>query len=217
MTVMGCNSDMRHPRNPISRILPVGCLSLLAACAWILVQLGTATSSTAQIRDTGSFMPAVWSGSAEANDTATQRSSRRSARRTSTRTAVATASFDDGSRPQRRSQGTAPVRAQRASLTGGSIAWRAGPGCLAGNLRSIIASVASGFGPVTVNSTCRSHSHNRSVGGAPKSYHLTGQAADIRVNGNWRSAVAFLRGSVSGFKHYGGGRFHIDNGPHRSF
>ena len=186
--------------------------AMLASVVWILTLVGSVSPSRAEIGNTENFLPSSWRGAPSTASETTTRASRRGR----TTTASAAASFDDGSRPQRRGR-PAPVRPERTSLTGGSVAWRASSGCLAGNLRSVIASAASSFGPVTVNSTCRSHSHNRAVGGAPKSWHLTGQAADIRVNGNWRSAVAFLRGSVSGFKHYGGGRFHIDNGPSRSF
>jgi uncharacterized protein YcbK (DUF882 family) len=70
---------------------------------------------------------------------------------------------------------------------------------------------------VTVNSTCRSTARNRAVGGAGHSYHLTGNAADIRIRGNIRAAAVYLRGAAGGFKHYGGGLFHIDTGPHRSW
>jgi hypothetical protein len=110
------------------------------------------------------------------------------------------------------------VRAPSSSLTGGGIAWRASSSCLASNLRSIVASLASSYGAVTVNSTCRSARHNRRVGGARKSWHLTGNAVDFRIRGaNIRGVYAFLRSSVGGLKHYGGGRFHIDNGPKRTF
>jgi uncharacterized protein YcbK (DUF882 family) len=71
---------------------------------------------------------------------------------------------------------------------------------------------------VTVNSTCRSASRNRRVGGAKRSWHLTGNAADFRVRGaSVRSVYSYLRGMVGGMKHYGGGLFHIDNGPRRAF
>jgi hypothetical protein len=110
------------------------------------------------------------------------------------------------------------VRAPSTSLTGGGIAWRASSGCLAGNLRSIVASLAVSHGSVTVNSTCRSARHNRRVGGARRSWHLTGNAVDFRIHGaNIRRVYAYLRSNVGGLKHYGGGRFHIDNGPRRTF
>lgn len=110
------------------------------------------------------------------------------------------------------------VRAPSTSLTGGGITWRASSSCLAGNLRSVLASLSVSYGSVTVNSTCRSARHNRRVGGARKSWHLTGNAADFRVHGaNIRSVFAYLRSIVGGLKHYGGGRFHIDNGPRRTF
>ncbi len=107
----------------------------------------------------------------------------------------------------------------RRSLSGGSVNWTADAGCLNGTLRGIVGSLASNFGPVTVNSTCRSKSHNRSVGGAPKSYHLDGEAVDFRIHSNISAAYASLRdnGNVGGLKHYGGGLFHIDTGPRRSW
>lgn len=37
--------------------------------------------------------------------------------------------------------------------------------------------------PIHINSGYRSVAHNASVGGSPKSQHLLGKAADIRVNG----------------------------------
>lgn len=106
----------------------------------------------------------------------------------------------------------APAR----SLTGGGVRWVASAGCLASSLQSIIAQAAT-FGSVTVNSTCRSRARNRAVGGAGHSYHLSGNAADIRIRGNIRGAIAYLRSAAGGFKHYGGGLFHIDTGPRRSW
>lgn len=105
------------------------------------------------------------------------------------------------------------------SVSGGGIRWAASSGCLNSGLRSVVAGVASMFGGVTVNSTCRSRGHNRRVGGARQSHHLTGNAVDFRVRGNWRGVWAFLRssGGVGGMKHYGGGLFHIDTGSRRSW
>lgn len=107
----------------------------------------------------------------------------------------------------------------RASLSGGSVNWTADAGCLNGTLRGIVRSIAANFGPVTVNSTCRSRSHNAAVGGAPKSMHLQGEAVDFRVHGNVSAVYASLRnnGSIGGLKHYGGGLFHVDTGPRRSW
>ena len=107
----------------------------------------------------------------------------------------------------------------RRSLSGGSVNWTADSGCLDGTLRGIIRNLASSFGPVTVNSTCRSRAHNANVGGAPKSYHLRGEAVDFRVHSNVSAVYASLRsnGNVGGLKHYGGGLFHIDTGPRRSW
>lgn len=107
----------------------------------------------------------------------------------------------------------------RRSLSGGSVNWTAEADCLNGTLRGIIRSLASNFGPITVNSTCRSRSRNASVGGAPKSYHLQGEAVDFRVHSNVSAIYASLRdnGNVGGLKHYGGGLFHIDTGPRRSW
>lgn len=105
------------------------------------------------------------------------------------------------------------------SLTGGgNIRWAANSGCLDPGLRAVL-NAASSYGSITVNSTCRSHSHNRAVGGAPRSKHLTGDAVDFRVHGNASAVYAYLRssGSVGGLKHYGGGLFHIDNGERRSW
>lgn len=129
-------------------------------------------------------------------------------------------------RQTRRSQGVRTaslgrpdVPQRRRSVTGGGVNWVASSGCLNGSLRGVIHGIASSFGSVTVSSTCRSGAHNRRVGGASKSYHLTGDAADFRVSGNVSAAYAALRsnGSIGGIKHYGGGLFHIDTGPRRSW
>jgi Peptidase M15 len=108
---------------------------------------------------------------------------------------------------------------RRRSLSGGSITWLASSGCLNGTLRSVLADLSSNYGPITVNSTCRSRGHNARVGGAPRSQHLTGDAVDFRIHSNAGRAYASLRsnGSVGGLKHYGGGLFHIDTGERRSW
>lgn len=111
-------------------------------------------------------------------------------------------------------------RAARKSLSGGGhLTWAASRGCLNGTLVGVVHEVAASYGPVTVNSTCRGRGHNASVGGAHHSHHLTGDAVDFRVHGNVSGAIAFLRhnSSVGGFHHYGGGLFHIDTGPKRTW
>lgn len=105
----------------------------------------------------------------------------------------------------------------RSLSGGGNITWAASAGCLNGSLRSAVAHVAANYGSVTVNSTCRSAGHNRSVGGAPKSYHLSGDAVDLRVHGNASGAASYLASLGGGYKHYGGGLFHVDTGPRRPF
>ncbi len=108
---------------------------------------------------------------------------------------------------------------KRKSITGGGVRWVASAGCLNSTLKSIVYQVASKFGPLTVSSTCRSRKRNARVGGARRSQHLTGNAVDFRVHANHRAAYAYLKslGSVGGYKHYGGGLFHIDVGPRRTW
>ena len=120
------------------------------------------------------------------------------------------------------SLGTTPVDPPATAaprLAGAPIKWGAPPDCLASPLRTVLAEVAALFGAVHVNSTCRSKRHNARVGGASRSYHLTGQAVDFRIGGNIGAVSHFLLGkkTVGGFKHYGFGLFHIDTGPRRTW
>lgn len=109
----------------------------------------------------------------------------------------------------------APSLPSSEAAGGHGTRWAANAQCLAPSLRAIIAHVSANYGRVRVNSTCRSRKHNRRVGGAPRSYHLSGNAADFRIFGNVRATLAYLRSTVGGLKHYGGGLFHIDTGPRR--
>ena len=104
-------------------------------------------------------------------------------------------------------------------LARGAITWNASPACLNPTLRRVLGEVAASFGPVTVNSTCRSPEHNARIGGSKHSQHLDGNAADFRIGGNPGTLHAFLSShrSVGGLKRYGGGVFHIDTGPRRSW
>jgi hypothetical protein len=104
-------------------------------------------------------------------------------------------------------------------LTGGGITWQASSSCTPVALRSVLADLVGDFGPVIVTSTCRGRSQNQAAGGAGHSFHLTGEAIDFRVSGSPSAVQAFLSasGKVGGLKHYGGGLYHIDTGPRRSW
>jgi hypothetical protein len=107
----------------------------------------------------------------------------------------------------------------RSSLSGGTVRWSASSFCLDGRLREVINQVAAIFGPVKVNSTCRSRARNAKVGGATRSKHLTGDAADFSVSKNKPAVLTYLQrnSSVGGLKLYPGGHFHIDTGPRRTW
>lgn len=70
--------------------------------------------------------------------------------------------------------------------------------------------------PVIINSGYRSRAHNRQVGGAPNSLHLSGMAADIVVPGMPAGEVqAFLQGWSSGmgmYQHF----THVDIRAHKA-
>jgi hypothetical protein len=105
----------------------------------------------------------------------------------------------------------------KKSATGGGVRWVASSSCLDGRLVSLVQSIAANYGPVTVSSTCRSRGHNAAVGGAKRSQHLTGDAVDFRVHGNYGGVYAYLRANAGGVHHYGGGLFHADTGPSRTW
>jgi Peptidase M15 len=107
------------------------------------------------------------------------------------------------------------------SLTGDRIKWMplASVDCLALPLRGVLTELTSAFGPMTVRWTCRDKKLNARVGGAKRSYHLTGNAVDFNMTDNYRAILSFLKAKkeVGGLKHYGGGAFHIDTGPRRTW
>jgi Peptidase M15 len=89
-------------------------------------------------------------------------------------------------------------------------------------LVGLLRQVERHFGrPVTIVSGCRSHSHNRRIGGARESFHLRCLAADIKVAGVSKSAVAQFanrlpgRGGVGSYCH--DVSTHIDVGPRRNW
>lgn len=79
--------------------------------------------------------------------------------------------------------------------------------------------------PMHVGSAYRDPDHNKRMGGAPKSKHLTGQAYDIRAKG-WADSqvVSFIYYAThAGFTGFGiyldrpTPFIHIDTGPHRTW
>jgi len=74
--------------------------------------------------------------------------------------------------------------------------------------------------PMLVTSAYRDPAHNRAVGGAKSSYHMRGQAFDIRME-NHDPAVFEEAARAVGFKGFGYyphlGFMHIDTGPARSW
>jgi len=154
-----------------------------------------------------------------ARESLTGGSRRISRRKASTGARGRTAARRKGVRQASLGDSFTPDTRPRRSLSGGGVRWMANSGCLNSTLRAVIHQVASTFGSVTVNSTCRNRRHNARVGGAHRSHHLNGNAVDFRVRGSNRAVYSFLRshGSVGGIKLYRGGFFHIDVGSRRSW
>jgi Peptidase M15 len=179
------------------------CLALLGAVAW-------ATTTPAQAEGNAWFEK-VFSAPAAAGSTEGTGSKERSTRTSRAPRQVA--------RVQRPAQQQVSDEPKSASLSGGGITWQASASCVPGALRGVLADLVGNFGPVTVTSTCRGRAQNRTAGGAGQSYHLSGEAVDFRVSASTGAVYAFLSasGNVGGLKHYGGGLFHIDTGPRRSW
>jgi len=91
--------------------------------------------------------------------------------------------------------------------------------CVPKRLKQVILDVRRRYGPVTINSTRRSKSRNRMVGGKKRSYHLRCAAVDFRVHGKTRGLTRYLARHplVGGYKRYPSGFYHIDTGPKRTW
>lgn len=91
--------------------------------------------------------------------------------------------------------------------------------CLPSSLMGVLTEVADRFGPVSIQSTHRSHARNRRAGGARGSLHLDCRAIDFRVTADSRAVMAFLRDhpDVGGLKRYRNGIIHIDDGERRKW
>jgi len=114
------------------------------------------------------------------------------------------------------------VKRKSSAFVGGKsrgVAWNAPHRCVPGRLKKVLGQVSRKFGRVTINSSHRSHRHNRRVGGKRRSLHLSCRAVDFRVHGRTRGLTRWLarNPSVGGFKRYRSGFYHIDTGPKRSW
>jgi uncharacterized protein YcbK (DUF882 family) len=75
--------------------------------------------------------------------------------------------------------------------------------------------------PLKVTSGCRSHAHNRSIGGARESWHLRCMAADVELAGINKVIVAHFasalpgRGGIGTYCH--DRSIHVDLGPRREW
>jgi uncharacterized protein YcbK (DUF882 family) len=126
-----------------------------------------------------------------------------------------------GSLPDASSLGTRTLSGFASLVAQGTITLRASAptNCLPGNLQTVVADLASKFGPVSVESTHRSRGRNWRAGGARHSLHLSCRAIDFRVRTRTRGVMAYLRSrpEVGGLKIYRNGIIHIDNGERRSW
>lgn len=69
--------------------------------------------------------------------------------------------------------------------------------------------------PLTINSACRCHAHNKKVKGSPRSQHLNGTAADIRVpKGHSVDSLAAEAENVPAFAAGGIGKYPAKNFVH---
>lgn len=95
-------------------------------------------------------------------------------------------------------------------------------GGLNGRLVGLLRQIERHYGrPVTVVSGCRSFAHNRRIGGARESFHLRCMAADIKVGGVGKGALARYASSLPGRGGIGiycrDGNIHVDVGPRRNW
>jgi Peptidase M15 len=89
-------------------------------------------------------------------------------------------------------------------------------------LRYLLQKIETHFhGPLTVTSGCRSHSHNRRIGGARESWHLRCMAADVKISGVNKYSIAKFASGLSGRGGIGtycyDGSIHLDVGPRRNW
>lgn len=102
---------------------------------------------------------------------------------------------------------------------GNRIHYNAPSKCVPSRLKAVLNDVSRKYGPITVNSTYRSPSKNRQIGGKKSSWHLKCAAVDFRVHAKTSGLLSYLRShkSVGGYKRYRSGFYHIDTGPKRTW
>lgn len=108
-----------------------------------------------------------------------------------------------------------------SQMRGVSIVTDDSTSCFPPKLLSFINELRTRFGRVEINSGYRSRSHNRQVGGARRSQHMSCNAIDFSVPGVPRSEVklfltANFRGRA-GVGFYCNNRFHLDVGNVRQW
>ncbi len=209
----------------INRAAALAGLIVLATLTILIGSMGSA-SARPHPNDPAAFRAETWRGYGDAGYIAPSRKQRAAqSRKRSFSAAVGssgygkkrTASRKSGKRYAAINFSANDASPPRRSATGGGVRWVASSSCLNGSLRGLVSSVAANYGSVTVSSTCRSRGHNASVGGAKHSHHLTGNAVDFRVHGNYAGVYAYLRSNAGGVHHYGGGLFHADTGASRTW
>lgn len=93
--------------------------------------------------------------------------------------------------------------------------------CLPQKLRGFVNELRNRFGNVEINSAMRNRNHNRQVGGARRSQHLSCNAIDFNIPGvSKRDVRLFLIANFSGrggIGFYCNDRFHLDVGAARQW
>lgn len=90
--------------------------------------------------------------------------------------------------------------------------------CLPDGLRAVLQDVQGRFGPVTLISTTELRTDNHSRGSVRHKLHTTCKAADLKVTGDVKAVMAYLRSrpEVAGINVYGNnGVIHIDANERR--
>ena len=122
-------------------------------------------------------------------------------------------------RSKKKSKGKTYALAASVGGRAGKLNVRSPWKCVPKRLKNVIAQIRKRYGSVTINSTHRSSSRNRLVGGKKRSYHLRCQAVDFRVHGKTKGLLRWLarHPQVGGYKRYRSGFYHIDTGPKRTW